>query len=109
MTSVVSSRPATDAAFCSARRVTQRLREGALFQHVVVLAGARVVAVGALARLDGVQDNRGINARVLDDLTQRQISYARMRIPTVCLGSHHRRAYHHSGAKGYAICGAAES
>ena len=64
MTSVVSSRPATDAAFCSARRVTQRLIEDALFQHVAVLAGARVVPIGALARLDGVQDNRGIFAGV---------------------------------------------
>src|SRR5688572_5646588 len=45
--------------------------EDALFQHVTVLAGARVVAVGALARLDGVQDNRGVFAGVLDDLAQR--------------------------------------
>src|SRR5688572_11270345 len=45
--------------------------EDALFQHVAVLAGTRVVAVGALARLDGVQDNRGIFAGVLDDLAQR--------------------------------------
>ena len=68
MTSVVSNRPATDAAFCSARRVTQRLIEDAVFQPVAVLAGARVATVGALARLDGVQDNRGINAGVLDPL-----------------------------------------
>src|SRR5689334_3472179 len=59
------------------RRVLQReardLRrvEDALFQHVAVFAGARVVAVGTLARLDGVQDDRGIFAGVLDDLTQR--------------------------------------
>ena len=83
MTSVVSSRPATDAAFCSARRVTQRLIEDALFQHVAVAAGAGVVAMGALARLDGVQDDRGIFARVLNDLTRWQISYTRMLLPTV--------------------------
>ena len=36
-----------------------------------------VVAVGALARLDGVQDDRGIFAGVLDDLTQRLFDRAR--------------------------------
>src|SRR6187431_3302728 len=45
--------------------------EDALFQHVAVLAGARVVAIGALARLDGVQDDRGVFAGVLHDLAQR--------------------------------------
>src|SRR4051812_5894015 len=65
------------------RRVLQReardLRrvEDALFQHVAVLAGAGVVAVRALARLDGVQDDRGVFARVLDDLTQRLFDRAR--------------------------------
>src|SRR5688572_26794591 len=71
MTSVVSSRPATDAAFCSARRATLGGIEDAFFPHVAVLARARGVTVGALARLDGVQDNRGIFAGVLDDLAQR--------------------------------------
>src|SRR4051812_43033873 len=58
---------------CVLQRETRDLGrvEDALFQHVAVLAGARVVAVGALARLDGVQDDRGIFARVLDDLAQR--------------------------------------
>src|SRR5688500_15186207 len=65
------------------RRVLQRETrdlgrvEDALFQHVAVLAGARVVAIGALARLDGVQDNRGIFASVLDDLTERLFDGAR--------------------------------
>src|SRR3569832_2177688 len=65
------------------RRVLQRetrdLRrvEDALFQHVAVLARAGVVAVRALARLDGVQDDRGVFARVLDDLTQRLFDRAR--------------------------------
>ena len=59
------------------RRVLQRetrdLRriEGPLFEHVAVLAGAGAVIVNALTRLDGIQDNRGIFAGVLDDLTQR--------------------------------------
>ena len=51
--------------------------EDALFRHVAVLAGACVVAIGALAHLDGVQDNRGIFASVLDDLTQRPFDRAR--------------------------------
>src|SRR3954466_5109775 len=65
------------------RRVLQRETrdlgriEDALFQHVAVLAGARVGAIGALARLDGVQDNRGIFTGILDDLTQRLFDRAR--------------------------------
>src|SRR6188768_4521600 len=65
------------------RRVLQRETrdlgrvEDALFQHVAVLARAGVVAVGALARLDGVQDNRGIFTGVFDDLTQRLFDRAR--------------------------------
>src|SRR3954470_18681416 len=61
------------------QRETRDLRrvEDALFQHVAVLAGAGVVAIGALARLDGVQDDRGIFAGVLDDLTQRLFDRAR--------------------------------
>src|SRR4051812_5470707 len=64
---------------CVLQREARDLRrvEDALFQHVAVLAGARVVAVGALARLDGVQDDRGVFARVLDDLTQRLFDCAR--------------------------------
>jgi hypothetical protein len=55
---------------------------------------ARVVTIGALARLDGVHDNRGIFASVLDDLTQglfdgarqdanadRLVSACRLRVP----------------------------
>src|SRR5690349_16446710 len=65
------------------RRVLQRKTrdlgriEDALFQHVAVLARAGVVAVRALARLDGVQDDSGIFTSVLDDLTQRLFDRAR--------------------------------
>ena len=70
MTSVVSSRPATEAAFCSAKRVTP--------------AGSRMPSSTcrrihrcprctecALACLHGVQDHRGIFGRILDDLARR--------------------------------------
>src|SRR3982751_4256125 len=52
------------------QRETRDLRrvEDALFQHVAVLARAR---------LDGVQDDRGIFTGVLDDLTQRLFDRAR--------------------------------
>src|SRR6185436_4817773 len=65
------------------RRVLQRETrdlgriEDALFQHVAVLARARVVTVGTLARLDGVQDHGRVFAGVLDDLAQRLLDRAR--------------------------------
>ncbi len=85
MTSVVSSRPETEAAFCRARRVTLVGSRMPASEHVAVLARRSVVAVRALARLDGVQDDSGVFTRVLDDLAQRLFdrARARMRMPTV--------------------------
>src|SRR5690349_18187218 len=71
ITSVVSSRPTTEAAFCSARRVTLVGSRMLIFQHVAILAVRGVVDVGALTRLHGVQDDSGVFAGVLQDLTQR--------------------------------------
>src|SRR5271165_2267472 len=44
--------------------------EDAHFDHVAILAGRRVVAEGALALADPVQNHRGIFAGIADDLTQ---------------------------------------
>jgi hypothetical protein len=82
MTSVVSSRPAADAAFCSARRVTQRLIEDALFQHVAVLAGARVVAIGAsstFTRSASRETRRSPQAVRVED--HHPVSKAALRVP----------------------------
>src|SRR5438552_1637832 len=64
MTSVVSSSPATEAAFCSASRVT--------------LVGSRMPTTeGAPALLDAVENHRGVLAGVVDDLAQRLLDRAR--------------------------------
>src|SRR5213076_423336 len=50
--------------------------ENALFEHVSELTGRRVVAVGALAGFDLVQDDRRILASILDDIAQRLLNRA---------------------------------
>src|SRR3954452_4509321 len=70
MASVVTSKPATDAAFWSAARTTLAGR----LQHVYVLLGLRVEAEGlGLVVGDPAHHDRALDARVLGDLPDRSL------------------------------------
>ena len=60
MHSVVIIRPATEAAFCSAERVTLVGIEDTHGDHVAILAGTGVVAVVAFAFSHLVEDHGGL-------------------------------------------------
>ena len=75
--SVVSSRPAMDAAFCSAVRVTLVGSMTPGHDQVLVLVGLGVVAVAQLRRLLHLaHDDRALGARVLGDHADRLLERA---------------------------------
>ena len=100
MTSVVSRRPATEAAFCSARRSPWSDR-GCPLPACRRTRHWQRCSRRALTFLDTVQDHRGILASVVDDLAQRLLDRARAGCECRPSGPHSRpRACRAPSARG---------
>ncbi|SUH40281.1 Uncharacterised protein [Salmonella enterica subsp. enterica] len=82
MHSVVIIRPATEAAYCSAERVTLVGSRIPIIDHVAVFFSCCVVTVVTVAAFNGVSDNRRLFAAVQHDLTQRSFHCAQRNFDT---------------------------
>ncbi|VEA43312.1 Uncharacterised protein [Salmonella enterica subsp. enterica] len=82
MHSVVIIRPATEAAYCSAERVTLVGSRIPHIDHVAVFFSCCVVTVVTVAAFNGVSDNRRFFAAVQYDLTQRSFHCAQRNFDT---------------------------